>query len=141
MVCYNITIYPSPCPLPTYSTGVIGTGLFLGTAESLRSAGPLGLLLGYLLMGTICYSVMVPSKPGFFASRARLTVLSPDLFGRDDRVSTAGWWSHHTCRTLRRSCLFFHDGLELLVQFRNRLTRGIERRCRLDRLLGERQPV
>ncbi|KJA26161.1 hypothetical protein HYPSUDRAFT_64368 [Hypholoma sublateritium FD-334 SS-4] len=39
--------------------GVIGTGLFLGTASSLRSGGPVGLLLGYSLMGTICYSVMV----------------------------------------------------------------------------------
>ncbi|RXW18248.1 hypothetical protein EST38_g7619 [Candolleomyces aberdarensis] len=39
--------------------GVIGTGLFLGTATALRNGGPLGLLLGYILMGTICYSVMV----------------------------------------------------------------------------------
>jgi yeast amino acid transporter len=44
----------------TLCTGVIGTGLFLGTAGSLRSGGPVGLLLGYLLVGTICYSVMVP---------------------------------------------------------------------------------
>ncbi|KAI0053278.1 amino acid permease [Auriscalpium vulgare] len=39
--------------------GVIGTGLFLGTANALRHGGPVGLLLGYLIMGTICYSVMV----------------------------------------------------------------------------------
>ncbi|KAG6897340.1 hypothetical protein C0992_002398 [Termitomyces sp. T32_za158] len=56
--------------------GVIGTGLFLGTATGLRNGGPLGmtdflweiltylpvttgLLLGYIVMGTICYSVMV----------------------------------------------------------------------------------
>jgi len=39
--------------------GVIGTGLFLGTANSLRDGGPLGLLLGYLTMGTICFAVMV----------------------------------------------------------------------------------
>jgi len=39
--------------------GVIGTGLFLGTANALRHGGPLGLLLGYLIMGTICYSVMI----------------------------------------------------------------------------------
>lgn len=39
--------------------GVIGTGLFLGTAGSLQNGGPVGLLLGYLAMGTICYSVMV----------------------------------------------------------------------------------
>ncbi|PFH54652.1 hypothetical protein AMATHDRAFT_134256 [Amanita thiersii Skay4041] len=39
--------------------GVIGTGLFLGTATSLRNGGPVGLLLGYIFMGTICYSVMI----------------------------------------------------------------------------------
>ncbi|KAF8922361.1 amino acid permease [Mucidula mucida] len=38
---------------------VIGTGLFLGTATSLRNAGPIGLLLGYITLGTICWSVMV----------------------------------------------------------------------------------
>ncbi|KAF8167918.1 amino acid permease [Crassisporium funariophilum] len=39
--------------------GVIGTGLFLGTATALRNGGPVGLLLGYITMGSICYSVMV----------------------------------------------------------------------------------
>ncbi|KAF8203089.1 amino acid permease [Pholiota molesta] len=39
--------------------GVIGTGLFLGTAGALENGGPIGLLLGYLFMGTICFSVMV----------------------------------------------------------------------------------
>lgn len=39
--------------------GVIGTGLFLGTAGSLHHAGPLGLWLGYLLMGSVCYAMMM----------------------------------------------------------------------------------
>lgn len=39
--------------------GVIGTGLFLGTAGALANGGPLGLLLGYLAVGSICYCVMV----------------------------------------------------------------------------------
>jgi len=39
--------------------GVIGTGLFLGTASALMNGGPVGLLLGYMFVGTICYSVMV----------------------------------------------------------------------------------
>ncbi|KAJ7367981.1 amino acid permease [Mycena albidolilacea] len=39
--------------------GVIGTGLFLGTANALRHGGPIGLLLGYLLVGSITYSVMI----------------------------------------------------------------------------------
>jgi yeast amino acid transporter len=37
--------------------GVIGTGLFLGTAGSLANGGPVGLLLGYVVVGTICFSV------------------------------------------------------------------------------------
>ncbi|RPD63001.1 amino acid permease [Lentinus tigrinus ALCF2SS1-7] len=39
--------------------GVIGTGLFLGTASSLVAGGPIGLLLGYFVVGTVCYSVMI----------------------------------------------------------------------------------
>ncbi|KZO99315.1 hypothetical protein CALVIDRAFT_548644 [Calocera viscosa TUFC12733] len=38
--------------------GVIGTGLFVGTANSLASGGPVGLWLGYIVMGSITYSVM-----------------------------------------------------------------------------------
>ncbi|KAN0100779.1 amino acid-polyamine-Organocation superfamily protein [Tylopilus felleus] len=39
--------------------GVIGTGLFVGTATSLANGGPVGLLLGYIVMGTIVLAVMV----------------------------------------------------------------------------------
>ncbi|KAG1803965.1 amino acid permease/ SLC12A domain-containing protein [Suillus subaureus] len=39
--------------------GVIGTGLFVGTADSLMYGGPIGLLLGYMVMGTIVYCVMI----------------------------------------------------------------------------------
>ncbi|KAF7790736.1 hypothetical protein EIP86_001692 [Pleurotus ostreatoroseus] len=39
--------------------GVIGTGLFLGTASSLQAGGPMGLLLGYIAVGTMCYTVMI----------------------------------------------------------------------------------
>ncbi|KAF9056359.1 amino acid permease/ SLC12A domain-containing protein [Panaeolus papilionaceus] len=39
--------------------GVIGTGLFLGTASSLQNGGPVGLLLGYLAVGSVCYCVML----------------------------------------------------------------------------------
>nr|CAB38005.1 amino acid transporter [Amanita muscaria] len=39
--------------------GVIGTGLFLGTATALRNGGPVGMLLGYALMGLICFCVMI----------------------------------------------------------------------------------
>ncbi|KAF9480069.1 amino acid permease [Pholiota conissans] len=39
--------------------GVIGTGLFLGTAGALQNGGPVGLLLGYTVIGTICYCIMI----------------------------------------------------------------------------------
>ncbi|WVR06212.1 hypothetical protein IAU60_003242 [Kwoniella sp. DSM 27419] len=39
--------------------GVIGTGLFLGTGSALAHGGPLGLFMGYALMGSICYCVMI----------------------------------------------------------------------------------
>ncbi|PWN25795.1 putative general amino acid permease [Jaminaea rosea] len=39
--------------------GVIGTGLFLGSGGSLHNGGPLGLWLGYILIGTVCYSMMM----------------------------------------------------------------------------------
>lgn len=39
--------------------GVIGTGLFLGTGQELANGGPAGLLLGYLIMASLLYSVMV----------------------------------------------------------------------------------
>jgi amino acid transporter len=39
--------------------GVIGTGLFLSTATSLMNGGPIGLLLGYIVVGSICFSVMI----------------------------------------------------------------------------------
>ncbi|KAG0141057.1 hypothetical protein CROQUDRAFT_52279 [Cronartium quercuum f. sp. fusiforme G11] len=38
--------------------GVIGMGLFLGTANALRESGPLGLLIAYATMGTIVWCVM-----------------------------------------------------------------------------------
>jgi len=39
--------------------GVIGTGLFLGTSEALQNGGPIGLILGYIVMGSIVYCVMI----------------------------------------------------------------------------------
>ncbi|CDO76055.1 hypothetical protein BN946_scf184696.g7 [Trametes cinnabarina] len=39
--------------------GVIGTGLFVGTATALKEGGPVGMLLAYIAVGTLCYTVMV----------------------------------------------------------------------------------
>ena len=46
--------------------GVIGTGLFLGTASALMNGGPVGLLLGYMFIGSICYCVMVSQPYDFY---------------------------------------------------------------------------
>ncbi|EGF98367.1 uncharacterized protein MELLADRAFT_51018 [Melampsora larici-populina 98AG31] len=39
--------------------GTIGTGLFLGSGEALSNGGPVGLILGYAIMGVVVYSMMV----------------------------------------------------------------------------------
>ncbi|KAI0633510.1 amino acid permease [Trametes polyzona] len=39
--------------------GVIGTGLFLGTATALLKGGPVGMLLAYVVVGSLCYTVMI----------------------------------------------------------------------------------
>jgi len=39
--------------------GTIGTGLFLGSGAALHKGGPVGLLLGYVVMGTVMYSMVV----------------------------------------------------------------------------------
>ncbi|RKF54228.1 Arginine permease CAN1 [Erysiphe neolycopersici] len=38
--------------------GTIGTGLFIGSGSSIATAGPVGALIAYALVGTIVYSVM-----------------------------------------------------------------------------------
>ncbi|KAJ7063255.1 dicarbixylic amino acid permease [Mycena amicta] len=60
--------------------GAVGTGLIIGSGTALTRGGPLGLLLGYLFVGAVCYMVMVglgemsaylPHSKGFagYASR------------------------------------------------------------------------
>ncbi|OAV90257.1 hypothetical protein PTTG_04646 [Puccinia triticina 1-1 BBBD Race 1] len=39
--------------------GTIGTGLFVGSGEALHKGGPVALLLGYAIMGSTVYSMMV----------------------------------------------------------------------------------
>ncbi|GAB1741437.1 hypothetical protein NU219Hw_g6669t1 [Hortaea werneckii] len=66
--------------------GVIGTGLFLGTADNLENGGPAGLLLSYCIMASLLYSVMValgemitqfPLPGGQFTLASRF--VSPEL--------------------------------------------------------------
>ncbi|OBZ70521.1 Dicarboxylic amino acid permease [Grifola frondosa] len=55
-----IPLLSFPCAVAdTSCQGVIGTGLFLGTASGLRNGGPVGLLLGYCVVGSVCYTVMI----------------------------------------------------------------------------------
>ena len=49
--------------------GVIGTGLFLGLGQLLATTGPLGVLLVFLLVGSVAFA-FVPS--GFSNSRSNL---------------------------------------------------------------------
>ncbi|KAI5477898.1 amino acid transmembrane transporter [Pseudohyphozyma bogoriensis] len=93
--------------------GVIGTGLFLGTANALRHGGPLGMWLGYSIMGTIVFSVMVclgemishlPITGGFitlghrfvdpafsFLQAAELSAAAVLISYWDDSVNPAVW--------------------------------------------------
>ena len=64
MIRYVSSVLPVPPLQLTRASslgGVIGTGLFLGSATSLMNGGPLGILLGYLFVGTICFATMVSS--------------------------------------------------------------------------------
>jgi hypothetical protein len=103
--------------------GVIGTGLFLGTANSLKNGGPLGLLLGYATVGSICYAVMV--------SLGEVVAFLP-VPGGHIRVSRARAAENVDASTdrrlpptalgqIRRSCIRFHSRLELLVQLDHHL--------------------
>ncbi|KPV76808.1 uncharacterized protein RHOBADRAFT_48082 [Rhodotorula graminis WP1] len=74
--------------------GAIGTGLFLGTATALERGGPLGLLLGYSIMGTIVYAVMVAL--GEMASALPIPGGQVTLAARFVNVPlgfTVGWWN------------------------------------------------
>ncbi|KAI0769430.1 amino acid permease [Trametes elegans] len=44
---------------PSSIGGVIGTGLFLGTATALQKGGPIGMLLAYMTVGSLCYAMMM----------------------------------------------------------------------------------
>jgi amino acid transporter len=38
--------------------GAVGSGLIIGSGSALSKAGPVGLLIGYSLVGLICFTVM-----------------------------------------------------------------------------------
>jgi amino acid transporter len=43
--------------------GVIGTGLFLGLGQLLSTTGPLGVLLVFLLVGSVAFAFVLSSVP------------------------------------------------------------------------------
>lgn len=52
-----------------------GTGLFLGTASDLKNGGPAGLLIGYCIMASLLYSVMVRQLPTSSYLQEELTTI------------------------------------------------------------------
>ena len=69
----------------------------------------MGLLLGYIVIGTVCYSVMVSA-----VERAVRLIFSEatisDFSRRDDCVSTPTRRSHSSCGKVRGLCVFVHNG-------------------------------
>lgn len=45
--------------------GAIGTGLIIGSGAGLANAGPVGLLLAFIYVGTLCYAMMCVSEIAF----------------------------------------------------------------------------
>jgi amino acid permease len=43
--------------------GAIGTGLIIGSGTGLARAGPVGLLIAFVYVGSLCFSMMVVSAP------------------------------------------------------------------------------
>jgi hypothetical protein len=39
--------------------GAVGTGLIIGSGTALRRGGPLGIFIGYIFVGFVCYLVMI----------------------------------------------------------------------------------
>ncbi|KAK4705924.1 hypothetical protein P7C70_g275, partial [Phenoliferia sp. Uapishka_3] len=69
--------------------GTIGTGLFLGAGGAYATGGPLGILLGYVIMGAAVFSMMV--------ALGEMTTLYP----------VAGAFTHYTSRFVDPGAYFF----------------------------------
>ncbi|TCD66321.1 hypothetical protein EIP91_001470 [Steccherinum ochraceum] len=80
--------------------GVIGTGLFLGTASGLQNGGPVGLLLGYATIGSICWAVM--TSLGEMVAYLPLPGGHITMAGRfvDPAMSFAMGWNYWYCWTI-----------------------------------------
>ncbi|KAI5451857.1 amino acid transporter [Naganishia albida] len=74
--------------------GAVGSGLIIGSGSALSKAGPVGLLIGYSLVGLICFTVMtalgematwLPDKRGFPGYATRFV---------DDALGFATGWNY-----------------------------------------------
>ncbi|KAJ9100712.1 hypothetical protein QFC20_005405 [Naganishia adeliensis] len=74
--------------------GAVGSGLIIGSGSALSKAGPVGLLIGYSLVGLICFTVMtalgematwLPDKRGFPGYASRFV---------DDALGFATGWNY-----------------------------------------------
>ena len=81
----------------------------------LNWSGRLGLLLGYLVVGSICYSVMVLHL--WTSVRSWLTSRFLGVVRRDDCVLTYTRRPYQISWAFRGTCLFICHGLELLVWY------------------------
>ncbi|KAH8103904.1 general amino acid permease 1 [Cristinia sonorae] len=74
--------------------GTIGTGLFLGSGNALRGAGPLGALLAYMLVGTVAYASLCAI--GEMTSHAPISGTFPHFAARwvDPAFGFAMGWNY-----------------------------------------------
>jgi hypothetical protein len=74
-MCYLFQVQRTPMYDVLYNShqiaGVIGTGLFLGLGQLLAITGPLGVLLVFLLVGSVAFASVLSSVPN---SRSDLEV-------------------------------------------------------------------
>jgi hypothetical protein len=62
---YSTYLRPQRTPLSNSHqiAGVIGTGLFLGLGQLLSTTGPLGVILVFLLVGSVAFAFVLSSIP------------------------------------------------------------------------------
>jgi hypothetical protein len=58
---YLSQVQRTPMYTPCQIAGVIGTGLFLGLGQLLAITGPLGVLLVFLLVGSVAFASVLSS--------------------------------------------------------------------------------
>lgn len=74
--------------------GTLGTGLFLGTGEAIRTAGPLGALISFALVGSVAYSSLC--SLGEMTSLAPISGSFPHFASRwvDPALGFAVGWNY-----------------------------------------------